>query len=169
MSNIFNDSMFSQDRREKKERRSKEKESANVFYRRYIVARIYVVMAMISTIIISIFEPESMYYTQLLNNGYEGIFVLCVFSFFTFLCVIDLVINDFMPNKYKFMILYDNRHIIYMAIALCAYGLSAAVILTDHSSIVLIRVWLDGFIAATVAVLDIFARHGKGIAWESGK
>ncbi len=161
--------MFSQERREKKERRSKEKESANILYRRYVVARIYVIMAMITTILISIFEPNSIYYTQLLKNGYEGIAVLCIFSFFTLLSLFDLVINDFMPNKYKLMILYDNRHLVFMSIALCAYGLSAAIILTDHSSIVLIRVWLDGFIAAVVAVLDIFARHGKGIAWESGK
>lgn len=165
MYNIFKDSVFFQDEPQEQ----KNKESVSILYRRYTVARIYVILSMITTIIISIFEPESLYYSQFMGQGTHGIVVLCIFSFFTALSLIDMVVNDFMPNKYRLMLLYNNRHLVFMLLALCAYGLTAAVILTDHTSIVLIRVWLDGFIAAVVAVLDIFARHGKGVEWESGK
>lgn len=145
------------------------KEPIQILYRRYVIARIYTILSMLTTLAITKFEPGSIYYQHFILNSGENTFVLLLIGAFTAIAVLDLIVNDLMPNKYKILILYNNRHLIYMSLALSMYGISAAIVLTDNVSIILLRLWLDGLMAAVVAVLDVFARHGKGMTWQFGK
>jgi hypothetical protein len=73
--------------------------------------------------------------------------------------VIDILINDLAPDKYIFRIAYDYRHLVYMMLSLISLSIAAGITLTSGSTIFLSGLWLDGIVAAFVAVLDIFARH----------
>lgn len=158
------------DRRLQSRRESTVKEPVGIIYRRYVIARLYVVLSALTTLIVSIFEPRAINFYYLLNNSIDGKIVIFVSCAIVLAALIDTVVNDFMSDRYKIITLYNKRHLIYMAIAMAMYAQSAAIILTNHdTSLVLVRLWLDGFIAAMVAVLDIFARYGKGVAWQFGK
>lgn len=157
------------DRRKVSRRSPFIKENMDVLYRKYLVARVYVVLSVITTLIVAMFEPNSIYFQHFMQTKFESKFVLGIITMIAVAAIVDLIVNDFMPNKYKIMIFYNKRHLIYMGMSLGMYGMTAAIILTEHSGVVLLRLWLDGFIAAVIAVLDIFARHGKGILWQSGK
>jgi divalent metal cation (Fe/Co/Zn/Cd) transporter len=77
------------------------------------------------------------------------------------LAIVDTFINDILPNKYQFKQAYNFRHVIYMALALISFSLSAGLLVTFGGSILVGRLWLDSLVATVVAVLDIFARHRR--------
>lgn len=158
------------DRRKSDRRDTGVKESYTVIYRRYVIARLYVVLSAMTTIFISMFEPKSINFYYLINGSIGGkIIIFCNIALVA-TALIDSIVNDFMGNKYKIMFLYHWRHLLYMAIAMGLYAQSAAIILTNHNtSFILARLWLDGFIAALIAVLDIFVRYNKDISWHFGK
>lgn len=158
------------DRRQQSRRQEYTKEPAGIIYRRYVIARLYVVLSIITTLIIAIFQPGSIYVNsikQLVPE--ENMFVLGIVAIISIATILDIIVNDFMPNKYRIMFLYNKRHLFFMSLAMGMYSMAAEIILTEQSSFVLLRLWLDGFIAAIVAVLDIFARHGRGFLWQSGR
>ena len=141
------------------------KEPAQVIYRRYVISRIYVVLSILSTLIV--FLTSDIYSFSVINENFGQALIwflvaVCLFA------ISDICINDILPENYNFMFLYRNRHIIYMILAIGMYGITAAIILSNGQAPIMIRMWLDGFFATTVAVLDIFARH-RGTSWQSGK
>jgi hypothetical protein len=91
---------------------------------------------------------------------YSAIVVCCIATF-------DSFVNDILPNKYNFKHAYMYRHLVYMGMALISFSLSAGLLITYGGSILVGRLWLDGVVAACVAVLDIFARHRKN-SWRYG-
>jgi hypothetical protein len=76
------------------------------------------------------------------------------------LAIADIIVNDFMPNKFELNYAYDFRHIIYMLLALISLSFSVSIVVTFGTTFIVSRLWLDGLVAATVAFLDIFSRHG---------
>jgi ABC-type Na+ efflux pump permease subunit len=168
---MFADSNYPE-RRKRKSRRGEDtkpvvKEPANILYRRYVVARLYVVLSVFTSVVMSIFEPASIHHQIFDATGTGSLLVLTAIGAIAGIAFMDIIVNDLAPNKYQLKIFYDNRHILYMALSLGMYGISAAMIFTYGASAVLIRLWLDGGVAAAVAVLDIFARH-RGVSWQSG-
>lgn len=138
-----------------------EQESQN--HKRYLISRFYVAASVLLSCFVAMFETSSMYHTIFIDTKLDGTFIWGV-VFICSLALVDVLINDVLPNKYEVLSLYNNRHIIYMTIALSMFAVSAAITYTYGSTFYLGRLWLDGLIAAVVAILDTFARH-KGNSW----
>lgn len=142
------------------------KEPSKILYRRYIIARLYVVLSIFITVLTMIFEPSSM-------HGRAAVITHAptILSFITFgvcaLALLDIIINDFAPDRFVFKPAYEYRHLIYMALALISFSISISIIEAFGTSLLLGRLWLDGIVASVVAILDIFARH-RGTSWLSG-
>lgn len=127
-------------------------------HNRYFIARIYVAISVLLTALAVMFDPASIhsqaaYAAKLPDTLFIGAIFVCSIA------ILDTFINDILPNKYKFKHAYDFRHVIYMALALISFSLSAGLLVTFGGSILVGRLWLDSLVATVVAVLDIFARH----------
>lgn len=132
-------------------------------YRRYVILRAYITMSVLLSTLTAMNEPSSAYYqifsiTQIDHALLWPLIVVCGIA------MIDLFVNDFLPNKYKLLVLYHKRHVFYMIFAFGMFSISAVITIVHGSTFYLARLWIDGFMAATVAILDIFARH-KGHSW----
>ena len=140
--------------------------AVQIVYRRYVIARLYAVLSIFVTVLSMIFEPTSRYsQAAVITNAPNYLFL---FTFFVCaLALADIAINDFAPDKFTFLFAYKYRHLIYMAMALISFSISVSIFYTFGASILLCRLWLDGVVAAAVAMLDIFARH-RGNLWLSG-
>lgn len=126
---------------------------------RFLVTRVYVCLSILISILITIFEPSSVYGRALAaTNMPDGLIWaalgLCIVA------VLDIAINDFAPDKYRFGWAFDYRHLLYMSLALLSFSLSVGVITAFGSSFFLCRLWLDGSVATVVAFLDILRRRG---------
>ena len=127
-------------------------------HNRYFIARLYVAISVLLTALAVMFDPTSIhsqaaYAAKLPDTLFIGALLVCSIA------ILDTFVNDILPNKYKFKQAYDFRHVIYMALALISFSLSAGLLVTFGGSILVGRLWLDSLVATVVAVLDIFARH----------
>lgn len=130
------------------------KEPVGLIFRRYIVSRIYVTLSILVTVLTLAFDPST-FHTQIHLPNFLLVTALGICA----IGVIDILINDLAPDKYIFRIAYDYRHLVYMMLSLISLSIAAGITLTSGSTIFLSGLWLDGIVAAFVAVLDIFARH----------
>lgn len=130
------------------------KEPSSLLFRRYIVSRIYVTLSVLITILTLLFESS-----HIQNKIIIPDFLLYIALSVCLIGSIDILINDLAPDKYIFRTAYAYRHLVYMALSLISLSIAAGITLTSGGTIFLGRLWLDGMVAAFVAVLDIFARH----------
>ena len=126
---------------------------------RLVIARIYVALSIFFSVMIAMFEKTSVSYMAIKLTEAPPIFmysalVLCLVA------LVDVIVNDFAPDKYKFEWALNYRHLVYMGLAVLAFSLSAGVITAFGTTLFLCRLWLDGIVATLVAFLDILGRRG---------
>jgi hypothetical protein len=148
---------------QRSDRRSNDRRNnRSVIKSRYRIVRLYTSISVILSVFSILFEPSS------IHSKVVGSAELPMVLFYTalvvgFIALLDIFINDILPNKYSFKQAYLYRHLVYMSLSLISFSLSAGLLITFGGSILVGRLWLDGAVAASVAVLDIFARHRKKI------
>jgi len=127
----------------------------------YIAVRLYVILAM-SISLNEIFISNSVTHNALFQilNSTESTIAIGTAIILTIVALVDAFISDHRDcvNKYKLNIIANNRHIIYMGLSLCMYGITAAVLSTGVSDTVVHRLMLDGVIAAVIAVFDVYTK-----------
>jgi len=146
-------------------RRSSDRGIGEMIVRRYVIARLYVALSILMSVFSIIYEPISIH-SQAMSSAKLPDFLFFSAIVVCIVALADIFVNDFLPNKYKFKHAYEYRHIVYMFLALISFSLSAGLLITYGGSILVGRLWLDGLVAALVAMLDIFARHREH-SWRS--
>lgn len=141
------------------------KEPRVLLVRRYIVARIYVTLSILITIMASLFDTGSKHYIAM-QLTHAPIWALYIALMFCIIGLLDITINDIAPDKFVIKYIYDKRHFIYMGLSLISFSISIVILQTSGLATILCKLWLDGSVAALIAVLDIFARH-RGIQWRN--
>jgi hypothetical protein len=131
---------------------SRIKEPLYMFFRRYVIARIYIVLSVLITVCTLLKAPYAL-------GAYIPPFLVVLAFGVCMVAILDIIINDIAPDKYIFHSAYKYRHIVYMLISLISFSISAGAVLDSNGVLSVERLWLDGLVAAVVAVLDIFARH----------
>lgn len=138
----------------------------DMLHRQYFIVRTYVAISILISVLSIVFEPSALHSfstesTELPWFMFTSAIVVCGAA------LVDAFINDFLPNKYRLIQSYKYRHLIYMALSLNSFSLSAGLLHDYGGSFLIGRLWLDGLIATIVAVLDLFARHREN-SWLSG-
>lgn len=129
-----------------------------LIYQRLIVSRIYVAFSIMFSTLAFAFEPLSRNGAAQIATNTPDIWIWSALLL-CFLAVVDIIVNDLAPPKYVLKFTYNHRHIIYMCLGVLSFSISVAVAKTYGTSFYMCRLWLDGGIAAVVAVLDIFGRY----------
>lgn len=107
--------------------------------------RLYILIS----VIISIVKVHNMV------NYVAVLLMLCIYIF----ALLDIFINDILPENYHIKLLYNYRHIVYMILSIMIFCISAEYIHINGYTYDLIRLWLDGGMVAVVAISDIFIRY----------
>lgn len=128
------------------------KEPLYMFYRRYVIARMYIVASILITVCTLIRTPD------VLGNFIPPFLIILAFGV-CMVAIVDIAINDIAPDEFIFHSAYKYRHLVYMLLSLISFSISAGAIIDFNGVLSVERLWLDGLVAAVVAVLDIFARH----------
>ena len=136
-----------------------------IIHKRNLVSRIYVVVSILVTLILLLTTEQ--YKIDVIKSE-VGLFLIWALLGVCSIATLDIFFNDILPRNYYLLWLYNKRHITYMVMAIGMYGITAAIILTNDQATIMIRMWLDGFFATMVAVLDVLSRH-RGTPWHSGK
>ena len=127
--------------------------------KKLVILRVYVCLSIFFSILTMMFEPTSVY-NRAVNLTDAPLLMIAGALFLCVISVFDIVINDFSPDKYRFGLAFDYRHLIYMSMAVLSFSVSVGVITAFGTNIAICRLWLDGSIAAIVAFLDILGRRG---------
>lgn len=124
-----------------------------------LLTRIYITLSIFFTTLTMVFDQNSLGWISLYLTQAPSLFmyfavILCTIS------VLDIIINDLMPEGYRLCFTFSYRHILYMSMGILSVSLSVGVIATFGSTFFVCKLWLDGAMAAIIAFLDIFERHG---------
>jgi hypothetical protein len=133
-------------------------ECANVLFKRYIIVRVYIIISIfLSALTMILDQTSTLWQAASLTQAPE------IFSWFSVIvCVvalIDMLINDLLPRNIVFLPAYEYRHFTYMALSLISFSISISIFDIFGTSFILVRLWLDGSVAAVIAILSIFSRH----------
>ena len=121
------------------------------------ISRIYLSFSILMTVLMFVFDRSTLVgQSAVITNvpTFMADFALLV----CFVSVIDIFVNDILPDKYVLSCSYNYRNIIYMSLSLISFSISIGMLSSMGMSFVIGRLWLDSLIAAIVAFLDIFER-----------
>ena len=123
----------------------------------YWLARLMISVSVLFSCMFLIFGHDKLYGVDKIANGAGfGIWVLLVV---VLVSLADIVINDFLPRKFKFCFARKYRHLVFMALAMGVLSLVFLAVLRNGPSLAQALLSFQGIGAACVAVLDLFARH----------
>lgn len=126
---------------------------------RYWLTRHYLAVSTLVTFAIAVMAPGSLNTRAIEASGPIGWVVVAVLAVISLVALYEAFITAFVPTA-SCEWLRNRRHTVFMAIALGQLSLGYAVVLyAPGSKALLLRFALDATLAATVAYLDLFARH----------
>ncbi len=128
---------------------------------RYWLTRLYCALSAATNVITSI-EPRSLTAQVVSATGGAGDYWLAALGAVALVAVLDVIVNDLMPEGYSLGRTRRYRHLTYMALAVLLCGLASATYTTVGWTTLLITWWVDAAMATTIAFVDLFARHRGG-------
>lgn len=109
------------------------------------------------------FEPQSLHYEVTQSAGLFGVLAVTGMGFFGALALIETLINDVMPCGYTFQFGLNNRHLIFMLMAMFQ-GAEFFIAVRMIDSLVLSLWCLFNVIFLTVAAFrDVTLRYKKDV------
>lgn len=128
---------------------------------RYWITRLYVGLTTLCAIFVTSHEPEAISYKIIQASGDQGWRMVYLLGVIAGLAVVDVLVNDLFPERFKIEVAKRNRHLIYIGLATGIFSISF-VLLSDAGGWyrpLVLSYWLHGSVAALVAFLDLFQRH----------
>ncbi|MES2909843.1 MAG: hypothetical protein V4718_00555 [Pseudomonadota bacterium] len=128
----------------------------------YWMARLILCLFVLNTHVITVLDPQTRTNELITASGAAAWWVLSLLICLTVAGVVDVLINDFMPEAMKLPGVYGRRHLLYLAIAASSLAISGVIAEKEGWSFVLMAYWLHTTVAAVLAYLEMFARHRSG-------
>ncbi|CAN5857208.1 hypothetical protein BH11PSE13_BH11PSE13_12060 [soil metagenome] len=128
---------------------------------RYWITRLYVALSTVMSIIVSWLEPGALTHRLIDRSGEQGWVMVGLLAVVCGFAIVDVVVNELLPEKFKLPTAKKHRHLIYMALAMGIFCMSYVFIVGEGGWFrpLVLPFWLDGFVAAAVAFLDLYQRH----------
>lgn len=129
---------------------------------RYWLTRLYCALSVATSAINTFAEPRSLTAQVIAETGPVGLYWMLALAALAALAVVDVIVNDLLPDGYDLRPVYRRRHLLYVALAVLMFGMASATYSTVGWTTVLLVWWLDAGVAMTIAFVDLFARHRGG-------
>lgn len=108
---------------------------------------------------VAAFGTGTMLHWAVLMSGAAGFWCVLVLACLACLAVLDVIINDLLPECFTLKIVKRNRHLIYMALGIGTASLGFVIQQTSGLNAMHGLIFLNSFSAVSVAFLDLYARH----------
>lgn len=132
---------------------------------RYWITRLYVALATLAAIVATWLEPDALSHRLISNTGDQGWALVWILALVSIAAVVDVVVNDLLPERFHLRATMRRRHLIYIALAVGIFCMSYAFLVGAAGADgawfrpLVLPYWLNGAVAAAVAFLDLFQRH----------
>ncbi len=122
------------------------------------LARLFVALNLIIGCVIVAEDESSLLFRVIESSGATGTIALWALLLVALVGVSDVVINDFLPERFVLRWAQQYRHTIYMGMALGCLSMIFVVVKVHGPAAVLLHYGLVAFSASLIAVLDIRER-----------
>ncbi len=123
--------------------------------------RMYLCLSVALTEYVAIEEPYSLSHMAIVQAGPQGLAFAGALFLLSIVGLLDLIINDILPDRFRMQWAWNTRHIIYMLMALGLASVAVMIAKRFDWTPVVCRYLLDAAFAAAVGFVDLFARRGK--------
>jgi predicted membrane channel-forming protein YqfA (hemolysin III family) len=123
---------------------------------RYWLTRLYIALSVLAMNLATYLEPGAL--AAPCTTGWVLAGILCGLGL---IGVLDVIINDLMPDRFTLPAVKEHRHLVYVGMALATLGMAYAIVRAEGWTSMLIVYGVDFAAALAVAPLDLFARHRR--------
>ena len=127
----------------------------------YWFGRLYVSADVAIISLIACFGKDTLSYRIIELSGPEGFWCVLALACIALLGVLDVLINDLLPELFHLKTVKRHRHFLLMGIAIGSLSVAGIVAMTVGLSVLHISLALPVFGATCMAVMDVYARGGR--------
>lgn len=128
---------------------------------RYWITRLYVALSSLTSIAVIAWEPEALTHRLITQSGPPGWWLVGFLAVVAAVGIVDVVVNDMLPDRFHLRCAKRSRHLIYVALSMGLMCLTYVFIAGGGGwwRALAMPFWIDAVFAALVAFLDLFQRH----------
>jgi hypothetical protein len=126
---------------------------------RYWFARATVAIeVLVCLVLVTFVEDRSMTAQAIHATGDGGWVLMAGVAFCCCVCLLDVLVNDLLPDRFSLPTALTWRHLGLMGIALQLAALGVLVVFAKGYTVLLLAYWVNAALAGALAYLDAFAR-----------
>ena len=119
--------------------------------------RFYVSGSVGVTAAIAGWDPYSQHRFAMSEDGFGGLIAISLLAFIAALGILDVFINDVLPERFSLVCTHRHRHVVFMMLAIGQIALILALVKADDLRPAAARYLLDAVMSAWIAVLGVLA------------
>ena len=127
----------------------------------YWFGRLYVAADVANIALIACFGKGTLSYRVIELSGREGFWCVLALACIAVTGVLDVLINDMLPERFQLENIKRHRHFVLMGIAIGCLSVAAIVFINVGLSILHTTLALPILGATCLAVMEVYARGGK--------
>lgn len=121
------------------------------------IARTYLSLSVLVTAFVAILDPTSQHHQILMSGDHMlGSVMMWLMFALALAALVDVVINDWLPESCVLPWTHRHRHVFYMAMAASQLGLMLAIVQSGFLKPLLARYALDAIMAAAIASKGVY-------------
>lgn len=117
--------------------------------------RFYVSASVAVTAAIAGWDPYSQHRFAMAEDGYGGLIAMSLLGLIALAGIVDVLINDVLPDRYSMRCTHRHRHVVFMLLAIGQVALVLALVKSGDLKPSASRYVLDAFMAAWIAVIGV--------------
>lgn len=129
---------------------------------RYWFARLYVALSVLVNVVVTLLEPSALTARAINASGSLGWLAVWTLGAVGVVALLDVIVNDLAPDRWRLPSAHRWRHFVYMAIALGEVSITYVIAAKLGFTPLLFVYWLDAAADVAIAYFDLFARHREG-------
>lgn len=136
------------------------------------IARTYLSLSVLVTAFVAILDPTSQHHKILMSGDHlVGSFMMWIMFCLALAALVDVAINDWLPDTWSLPWTHRHRHVFYMLMAASQLGLMLAIVQSGFIRPPLARYALDAIMAAAIASKGVWDhwQQNKGEAMKRRK
>lgn len=128
------------------------------------LVRFYVSASVAVTAFVAGWDPTSQHRRVMLEDGHGGAVAIFLLAAFALAALVDLLINDLLPERFSLRCTHRHRHVVFMLMAIGQVGLLFALAAQRELRPSAARYLLDALVAIVVAVAGVRDHYRQEVA-----